>query len=91
MKSGSEIEAIRDDLALLKRDLRSLASDLSDEGRHLGETGVEKLSDTARAAREQLQSMKDETCDTIRSNPIASVCIAAGVGAIAARLFWSER
>lgn len=91
MKSGSEIEAIRDDLANLKRDIRSLVSDLADEGKHISESGADKLNDTAKAAGDQLQSMKDEACDSIRSNPIASVCIAAGVGAIAARLFWSER
>lgn len=91
MKSDSEIEAIRDDLANLKRDLRSLVSNLSDEGKHLSQTGTQRLSETAKAAGAQLESIRDDTCETIRSNPLASVFIAAGVGAIAAHLFWNER
>jgi ElaB/YqjD/DUF883 family membrane-anchored ribosome-binding protein len=47
---------------------------------------ADKLSVAARKAADQAQMAKDQLATTIKENPITSVVIAFGVGAILARL-----
>ncbi|MFT3686069.1 MAG: hypothetical protein QM783_14310 [Phycisphaerales bacterium] len=47
---------------------------------------ADKLSIAAKKAAEQAQMAKDQLATTIKENPITSVVIAFGVGALLARL-----
>lgn len=81
-----DIDAIREDLASLKTDLSSLVTDIAAGGKHFAQRGAETLTESARSAATQLKTAQESACNTVRSHPMASVFIAAGVGAIAARL-----
>lgn len=83
---NTDLDSIREDLTSLKEDFKSLMTDLAAGGRHAAQLGAQTITDGARTAVDQVKSFQNATCDTVRSHPMASVLIAAGVGAIAARL-----
>lgn len=82
----ADLDSIREDLSSLKDDFKSLMTDLAAGGRHAAEKGAKTLADGAKSAADQVKTIQNATCDTVRSHPMASVLIAAGVGAIAARI-----
>ncbi len=86
----ADIEAIREDLTSLKNDFSSLMSDIASGGKHVAQKGAESIAGTAKSAVDQVKSMHEGACDTIKSHPTASILVAAGIGAIAAKLFFSK-
>ncbi|MCB9843596.1 MAG: hypothetical protein H6812_10095 [Phycisphaeraceae bacterium] len=82
----SDIEAIREDLATLKSDFGSLVTDLAEGGRHAAQKSAQAIAGSAKSTAEHVKAAHSATCDTVKQHPMAAVLVAAGVGAIAARL-----
>lgn len=83
---GADISAIRHDITGLKDDFKTLVTDAASTGKDAAKKGAQSLAEGAKTAAEQVKAFQETTCNTVRSHPMASVLIAAGIGAIAARL-----
>jgi len=101
MTSGeaqAAMSELRSDLADLRADLKTLRLDAQHLARSTARTGMDFVSDTAERARGaardaagQAQEIHHSFEDRIRRQPTASVLVAMGVGALAARLLAGRR
>lgn len=82
----NNIDTLREDLTALKTDFSALMTDLAASGKNVAKRGAEKLSGTAESATEQMTAMCNSARETVGRHPLTSVLIAAGVGAVLARL-----
>lgn len=75
---------LRDDIAAIRADMADAVSDAREVG-----------ADTARAAAQKVaahaKGVQETVHEAINARPIVAVLVAAGVGAIAARLLLSRR
>lgn len=92
------MKALREDLAELRSDLRNLKNDARAFAEGKAREGMSAVTDradramgAARDAAGQVQDVHDNLEDTIRRHPTVAVLVAAGVGALAAKLFSSSR
>lgn len=70
-------EDIREQLSVIGEDVRTLSRQVKElTGQHLRSMG------------ERAKELGNDFGDRVRQNPIRSVCIAAGVGALAGILLW---
>ncbi len=59
---------------------------LSDRAQHYARVGLDKAHDAKDYARRRLQDAGDATCSYVEEQPLKSIAIAAGVGAVTAAL-----
>jgi ElaB/YqjD/DUF883 family membrane-anchored ribosome-binding protein len=97
-ETNDAMKALRNDLAELRNDLRNLKSDARTYAESKAREGMGAVTDradramgAARDAAGQVQDVHDNLEDTIRRHPTVAVLLAAGVGALAAKLFSGSR
>lgn len=88
--ASEDLNSIREDLASLRSDLSSLVSNVASGGKHAAQMGAQTITSTARTAADHLKSAHSGACEAVKSHPTASILIAAGLGAIAARLVFPK-
>jgi ElaB/YqjD/DUF883 family membrane-anchored ribosome-binding protein len=91
---SNDMDVIREDLTSLRNDLSSLMSDIASGGAHAAHAArataasdVDKAKSTFSAACDQSKELHERANKTVSAHPLTSLLIAAGVGAIAARVF----
>ncbi len=88
--ASSDVESLKEDIAQLRTDLQSLASNSTRyvKGRSSAEfeKGFEKSKEYASKASKEASNAKDYVEDKVRKNPLASVGIAFGTGVLLAAL-----
>lgn len=97
-ETNDAMKALRTDLAELRTDLRNLKNDArvyaggkAREGMHAVSEQADRAVGVARDAAGQVQDVHENLEDTIRRHPTVAVLIAAGVGALAAKIFSGPR
>jgi ElaB/YqjD/DUF883 family membrane-anchored ribosome-binding protein len=71
----------------VKEDVRELKEDTVDYATGMAETGVDAVKRSAHAVAAGAQGARKRMSDYVAAHPTASVLIAFGLGAVAARLF----
>ena len=88
--AASDVKAIKDDIAKLREDLQSLASNSTTyvKGRSTDEIdkGLEHGRKYAAEASEKARTGKDYVENKVRENPLAAVVLAFGTGVLLAAL-----
>lgn len=88
--AGSDFESLKDDVAKLRSDIQSLASN---SGKYIRERtskeydrGVQVSKEYADKASSEAEKARDYIEDKVRENPLASIGIAFGTGVLLAML-----
>jgi ElaB/YqjD/DUF883 family membrane-anchored ribosome-binding protein len=77
-----DVNQLRDDLGRLGRDVGGTARDIAEAARSGVREAGEYVREAADVVRERGMEGMDQTRETIRRNPLASVGIAFGVGVL---------
>jgi len=86
-----DLAELRNDLGNLKNDARSYAEAKARDGMHAVTDRADRAMGAARDAAGQAQDVRENLEDTIRRHPTVAVLIAAGVGALAAKVFSNSK
>jgi ElaB/YqjD/DUF883 family membrane-anchored ribosome-binding protein len=79
---------VKEDLKDLKHDAAAYASDIASTGIDAVKHGADKVVETSKKVGAAAQGTHEKVCDYVSKNPTTSVLIAAGVGAVLARVLW---
>ncbi len=82
----SDLGQVRQDLGKLKDDTVATVSSAAHSAVESAKQGVDVAKDYADQAGDHLRDGYDSMCSFVKERPAASILIALGVGAIAARL-----
>lgn len=80
------INNVKEDVARLKDDASKCATDVAEVGRDMAKNGVAHAAETGQKLAQSAQESHEKVCAYITANPTTSVLIAAGVGALLARV-----
>ncbi|MEE2921574.1 MAG: hypothetical protein VYC38_07410 [Pseudomonadota bacterium] len=88
LKSETENDyaALKDDIAMLRSDLKNVMEDVRGLAKVKAQAGVEKGKEIAEKASGQFKETRSEVEAEIRKNPFAAVGIAFGAGLILAMM-----
>ena len=85
-ETESDYAALKDDIAMLRGDLKSIIEDVRGLAKVKAQDGLEKGKDLADKAGTQFKETRSEVESQIRDNPLTAVGIAFGAGLILAML-----
>ncbi|MBR9808571.1 MAG: hypothetical protein GYB49_15250 [Alphaproteobacteria bacterium] len=85
-EAESDYAALKDDIAMLRGDLKSIIEDVRGLAKVKAQDGLEKGKDLADKAGTQFKETRSEVETQIRDNPLAAVGIAFGAGLIIAMM-----
>jgi ElaB/YqjD/DUF883 family membrane-anchored ribosome-binding protein len=89
-RSGStrhpSLTDVKEDVTKLKDDVTKCAVDVAEVGRDMAKNGVAHTVETGKKLAKSAQESHEKVCTYISANPTTSVLIAAGVGALLARI-----
>lgn len=85
-EAQSDYTALKDDIAMLRGDLKSLMEDASGIAKVKAQSGLEKGKEFADKAGGQIKEARTDVESQIRDNPLAAVGIAFGAGLVLAML-----
>lgn len=77
---------VKDDVSRLKNDVTSMASDAAHKGIDTVSAGAERAMDVGRQAAHSVKSGHSRMCEYVSEHPTTSVLLAAGIGALLARV-----
>ncbi len=85
-ETEGDYAALKDDVAMLRNDLKSVIEDVRDIAKMKAQSGLERGKDIAEKAGSQFKDTRQDVETQIRDNPLAAVGIAFGAGLIIAML-----
>jgi ElaB/YqjD/DUF883 family membrane-anchored ribosome-binding protein len=77
---------VKDDVSQLKQDVTKCAADAAHTGMEAVRSGAAHAAEAGRKIADTTRSSYQKACAHVEAHPMSSVLIAAGVGAIVARL-----
>ena len=84
--SDDDLAALKGDISKLQGDFKKLFSDVSELAQKKTKKSIDMGKETADEAKETLDEKRSELETMIRENPLASVGIALGAGAVVAMI-----
>ena len=85
-ETAGDYAALKDDIAMLRGDLKSVMEDVRGLAKVKAQAGVEKGKEMAEKASGQFKETRDDVETEIRKNPLAAFGIAFGAGLILAMM-----
>ncbi|WP_341197602.1 hypothetical protein [Hyphomonas chukchiensis] len=82
----SDVDALKSDIAALRDDLRQVVKDMRGLASVKAQAGVDKGTELAKEAGEQIGEAKSAMETRIRENPLGAIGIAFGAGVILAMM-----
>jgi ElaB/YqjD/DUF883 family membrane-anchored ribosome-binding protein len=95
MKRGKtmdkDVEALRDEITALRKDLGAVVHTIKDMGAERGTAAYERMQQAAERARAQGQKAADSIADGVEHKPFTSLASAFGIGLLLGLLFSGRR
>ena len=85
-ETENDYAALKDDIAMLRSDLKNVMDDVGGLAKVKAQAGVEKGKDIADKASGQFKETRADVETEIRKNPLAAVGIAFGAGLVLAMM-----
>ncbi len=82
----ASVQDVKEDVAQLRHDVAEYASDATRTGIDAVKAGASHLAETGKKAGHTMQETHEKMCGYVSAHPTTSVLIAAGVGALLARV-----
>lgn len=89
--SPQDIQALRNELGQLRKDLSAMAGTMKDMAEELGADTLERVRNTASKVRARAESAAGDVTETIEQRPFLSIVTAFVIGLLLGVLFGRQR